>query len=64
MGYYIPVPIPRSLRGMLHLEPSSHTPLEEYERSLRDTDHRAVVLMHTPHLQTEPIQISTNSLTG
>jgi hypothetical protein len=53
---YTPVPILQSLHKMLHLVPSSHTQLKEHEHSLLRIDPHAVVLMHTPHLQTEPIQ--------
>jgi len=58
---YTPVPILQSLHETLHLVPSSHTQLEEHEHSLLRIDPHAVVLMRTPHFQTEPIQTSADT---
>ena len=58
--FYIRVPILQSLREMLHLELSSRTPFGESGHSLQSTHHHAAVLMRTPHLRTEPVQISAD----
>ena len=58
--FYIRVPILQSLHKMLRLELSSCTLFGESGHSLQSTHHRAAVLMHTPHLQTEPVQISAD----